>query len=508
MVNSQVNSKRLAKNTMVLYIRMIFTMIVSLFASRIILNALGVEDYGTYNAVAGFIAMFSIISNSLTSAISRYLTFELGHGDQERLNETFSASLLMELGITGVVVILGESIGLWFLNAKMVIPEGREYAANVVYQLSVLTFVLNLVVVPYRASVVSHEHLNIYAYTGIARSAFVLLISYIVDWSGGDKLILYAFLLFLISLFEQLFFYFYCKQSFKECTLKGVKDKQIFKQIFSFAGWNFFGAGSAVVRDQGVNVLINVFCGPALNAARGIAMQVSGAVSQFANSFITAINPQITKSYAAGELIDSITLTLRGARFTYYLLLIPTIPLIFEASIVLKIWLGLVPEHTVLFVQLVLVYVLIEAISYTPTTLLLATGDIKKYQIIVGTCQMLNFPICWGLLAIGIIPEMTIVCNAVIALICLLIRIVMLHSMIGLEIRSFIFNILLKIAFVTIIASIVPFICKSMLPQGILRLFVTTISSIFVSSVLIFYVGVTKNERQVILSYIRKILHK
>lgn len=508
MGDTQANSKRLAKNTLILYVRMVFTMVVALFASRIILNALGVEDYGTYNAVAGFISMFSIISNSLTSAISRYLTFELGHGDLGRLKETFSASLIMELGIIGVVVLFGESVGLWFLNAKMVIPEGREFAANVVYQFSIITFILNLFIVPYRASIVSHEHLNIYAFTGIGRSVLVLLISYVVDWANGDKLILYSFLLLLISLLEQFFFYFYCKRHFQECHLQKIKDRGIFKNIFSFAGWNFFGAGSGVVRDQGVNVLINVFCGPVINAARGIAMQVSSAVSQFASNFMTALKPQITKSYAAGELDSSITLTMRGARFAYYLLLIPSIPLIFEAPIVLKIWLDLVPDHTVLFVQLVLAYVMFESISFTPTTLLLATGDIKKYQILVGTCQMLNLPICWIMLYFGVMPELTILCNIIVAAGCLVIRIYMLHSMLGLSIKDFIFDIVLRLIIVTTLSIVVPLICVNLFPQSILRLFVTTIASVVVSSIVILAIGMTRGERIAILNQIKKFIHK
>lgn len=497
------NSKRLAKNTVVLYFRMLFSLLVSLYTSRVVLNALGVDDYGVYNAVAGFVAMFSLLSNSLTSSISRYLTYGLGKGDVAALKETFSAAIIIEFILVVIVVLLAETFGLWFLNTTMQIPDGRITAANIVFQLSILTFSINLISVPYNASIISHEHITTFAYVGIIRSCLTLAVALIVDIAPVDKLVLYAALLALISLAERVFYGFYCSRKFVECHIAKISNKVVFKQLCSFAGWNFFGTGSAVLRDQGLNMLINVFCGPAVNAARGIAMQVSSAVSQFSSSFITSINPQITKTYASGDIRASFRLVFMGTKLTFFLLMVLSIPVIFETSFLLTVWLKIVPTHTVSFVRLIILYVMIESLSYTMTTLMLATGDIKKYQIVVGTTQLLNFPVALLLLWIGYAPECTIWCNIVIAMVCLVIRLKMLQQKVEMDILAFFKDVLLRIVLVFVLACVTPYLFVNCLAEGFPRIIVMSFVSLLSSCLLVLLIGLNVQERNVILQLIR-----
>ena len=321
-MDQSANSKRIAKNTLMLYIRMFFTMIVNLYTSRVILNALGVEDYGIYNAVGGFVAMFAVISNSLSAAISRFITFELGKGDKARINKIFSTSVLIQLLIALCIVLLAVTLGTWFLNTKMVIPDDRMHAANWVFYLSILTFVVNLISVPYNACIIAHEQMKAFAYIGILEAVGRLGIAFAIMVSPIDKLVFYALLMGLLAGGIRLLYGWYCKRHFEECHFGWVYDKELVKEIFGFAGWNFIGSASGVLKDQGVNVLLNIFSGPSVNAARAVATQVSSAVSQFSTNFMTALNPQITKSYATNEREYTFSLICKGARLSFFLLLL------------------------------------------------------------------------------------------------------------------------------------------------------------------------------------------
>lgn len=500
------NSNKLAKNTLLLFIRMAISLLISLYTSRVILNALGIDDYGTYNAVAGFMSMFAIFSNSLTSAISRYLTFELGKGNICVLKETFSASIIIEVVLSLIIVVLAETIGLWFVNNKMTIPDGRLFAANVIFQISIITFVVNLISVPYNACIISHERMNVFAFVGITKSIATLAISLLVANASLDRLILYSVLLLVIAIVERLFYNFYCSRNFQECHVVKLKRYTYFKDIFSFAGWNFFGAGSAVLRDQGINVLINIFCGPAVNAARGIAMQVSGAVSQFSNSLVTAINPQITKSYASGQIDYTISLVNRGAKLTFFLLLIVSTPVVLETDYLLKLWLKVVPDYSVVFVKLILIYLLTECISYSTTTLMLATGDIKVYQILVGGCQLLNFPLAYVLLKNGFEPQYTILCNIFIAFACLLLRLILLKKKMNFSVGDFVIKVLFRIIIVSVITIMLSSITIHFLREGFVRLVVTSINSVVVSVIVIYFLGLDDIERKFCVNLFKKII--
>lgn len=505
MSESAIN-KRIARNTLFLYFRMLFLMGVSLYTSRIILKALGVEDYGIYNAVGGFIGMFAVISNSLSSAISRFITFELGRGNSQKLQQIFSTSVVIQIILSGCIVIMAETLGVWFLNSHMNIPQERMAAANWVLQFSTITFVINLISVPYNACIIAHERMSAFAYISIFEAAGKLGVTFLILYATFDKLIFYSLLMCVLAVAVRMIYTWYCKRHFEECHLQFRLERQLMKEIFGFAGWNFIGASSGVLRDQGVNVLINIFCGPTVNAARGIAMQVSNAVSQFSSNFIVAINPQITKSFASGEKEESFNLVFRGARFSVFLLLLLSIPVLFETDYLLKLWLDLVPNYTVMFVRLILIYVMIEAVSYTMVTLMLATGNIKKYQLLVGGCQLLNFPLAYVFLKLGYSPEITIVISIIVALGCLCLRLYMLHRMVMLPVTKFIHTVLLRLMTVALLSLVVPYIIIKFMNGGLLRLIVLTICSVIYSSFIIIFIGCSKSERILILSKAKEII--
>lgn len=506
--NIQANNKRIAKNTMLLYGRMLLLMAISLYTSRVILNALGVEDYGIYNIVGGVVAMFSMLSGSLSAAISRFITFELGKGNKENLAKVFSASVTIQLGICAIVMLLAETIGLWFLNSKMVIPENRLYAANWVYQLSLVTFVISLVSIPYNAAIIAHERMSAFAYISIFEAVNKLIVAYFIIISPIDKLIFYAIMIAMIAIIIRLIYGVYCKKRFEECTYHFIYDHELLKQMFGFAGWNFIGASSALLRDQGGNIVINLFCGPAVNAARGIAFQVNTAVHSFVTNFMTALNPQITKSYASGDYQYMMTLIFQGARLSYYILLLLSLPVIVNTHYILHIWLGEVPEHTVLFVQLVLIFGMCESISSPLITAMLATGKIRNYQLVVGGFQMLNLPVSYILLRFGAIPETVLIVAIVISQLCLVSRLYMLRGLIGLKARDFIKKVYANVIEVTILSVIVPFLLAIVLNNDFLNFIVLSIITVVSTLLVVFYVGCTMEERQFVVSKVKMIILK
>ena len=506
--NIQANNKRIAKNTMLLYGRMLLLMAISLYTSRVILNALGVEDYGIYNIVGGVVAMFSMLSGSLSAAISRFITFELGKGNKENLAKVFSASVTIQLGICAIVILLAETVGLWFLNSKMVIPENRLYAANWVYQLSLVTFVISLVSIPSNAVIIAHERMSAFAYISIFEAVNKLIVAYFIIISPFDKLIFYAIMIAMIAIIIRLIYGVYCKKRFEECTYHFIYDHELLKQMFGFAGWNFIGASSALLRDQGGNIVINLFCGPAVNAARGIAFQVNTAVHSFVTNFMTALNPQITKSYASGDYQYMMTLIFQGARLSYYILLLLSLPVIVNTHYILHIWLGQVPEHTVLFVQLVLIFGMCESISSPLITAMLATGKIRNYQLVVGGFQMLNLPVSYILLRFGAIPETVLIVAIVISQLCLVSRLYMLRGLIGLKARDFIKKVYANVIEVTILSVIVPFLLAIVLNNDFLNFIVLSIITVVSTLLVVFYVGCTMEERQFVVSKVKMIILK
>lgn len=506
MSDVSANNKRIAKNTLLLYVRMLLTMLVSLYTSRVVLGTLGVEDYGIYNVVGGVVAMFSMLTGSLSAAISRFFTFELGTGNKEKLKRVFSSSVIIQLGLCAIILILAESVGLWFLNNKMVIPDNRMYAANWVYQLSLLTFVISLISVPYNAAIIAHERMSAFAYISIFEAVSKLVVAYFIVISPIDKLILYAIMLTTIAIIIRLIYGAYCKMKFEECTNHFIFDYELLKQMFGFAGWNFIGASSALLRDQGGNIVINLFCGPAINAARGIAFQVNAAINSFVTNFMTALSPQITKSYATGDQKYMMTLIFQGSRLSYYILLLLSLPVVINTHYILELWLGQVPDHTVLFVQLVLVFGMCESISNPLITAMLATGKIRNYQLVVGGFQMMNFPVSYVLLRMGAMPETVLIVAIVISQLCLISRLYMLRGLIALKARDFIKKVYINVITVTILSALVPLLLARYTGENLFGFFLLSITSLASTLLVEFYIGCTHEERQFVFSKVRTII--
>jgi O-antigen/teichoic acid export membrane protein len=471
-------------------------MLISLYTSRVVLNALGVEDFGIYNVVGGVVAMFSIMSGALSTATTRFITFELGKKNFDKLKKVFSTSINIQVLISVCIVIVAETAGLWFLNAKMNIPDERMTAANWVFQFSVLTFVVTLISIPYNAAIIAHEQMKIFAYIGILEVILKLAIVYLLLLSSFDKLIVYAFLLLLVSIAIRMIYGIYCKRHFPECKYYFVLDKPLLKEMTRFAGWNFIGSSAYVLKEQGVNIVLNLFCGVAINAARGIAAQVNHAITGFVNNFIMALNPQITKSYAENNRNDMLMLVQQGARFSFYLLLLLALPVIIDTEYVLTVWLRLVPEHAVNFVRLILIYAMGSSLSNTLVTAMLATGRIKKYQIIVGGLNMMNLPVSYLCLRLGAAPESTMLVAIVISQICLAARLWLLRNMIGLSSKYYLKHIYAKVLIVFLLSCVAPVLVYFNMPQGFLRLVLITLVSLLSCSAIILFVGCSANERK------------
>lgn len=507
-MDNAVNNKRIARNTLLLYFRMLLIMAVSLYTSRVVLATLGIEDFGIYNVIGGVVAMFAIISSTLSAAVSRFITVELGRNDFEQLKKVFSASVTIHIFLAIIIFFIAEIGGIWFIHNKLVIPHERLNAAFWVFQCSVLTFIVNLLSVPYNATIVAHERMDAFAYVSIIEVILKLLLVYILALFSFDKLIMYSFLLMLLAIIIRLIYGYYCKRHFEECVYYYFWDKSLFKEIMAFASWNFIGASSGILRTQGINVLLNLFGGPVVNAARGISAQVHAAIQSFVTNFMTALNPQITKSYVSGDHVYMMKLIERGARFSFYLFFLLSLPIVIETNRILSIWLVEVPDHTVNFVRLVLIFAMIETLSGTLITTMLATGKIKNYQIIVGGLQLMNFPVSYFLLKIGLFPEITVVVAIFFSVCCLMARLLMLRNMIGLDVVSFTRQVLLNVFFVGLVSSIFPIVVYLNLSDGWMRFMYVVTLSLLSSSLVIFFIGCNKGERVFVLEKIMFILNK
>ena len=507
MSESSANNKRIAKNTLLLYFRMLFLMLISLYTSRVILNALGVEDYGIYNVVGGVVTMFSMLSGSLSAAISRFITFELGTGDKEKLKKVFSSSVTIQIGIATVVFGLAETVGLWFLNEKMVIPGERMTAANWCFQFSIMTFAVNLISVPYNAAIIAHEKMSAFAYISILEAIGKLSIAWLIVINPIDRLIFFAAIVAILAVIIRLVYGMYCRRYFEECTYHFVYDHDLLKRMFGFAGWNFIGASSAVLRSSGSDIILNLFFGPTVNAARGIAVKMDSVITQFVSNFMTALNPQITKSYASGDREYMFKLIFQGARYSYYILLLLAMPVLLNTHYILVVWLKLVPAHTALFVQLILIFGMSECISNPLVTAMLATGNIRNYQILVGGLQMMNLPVAYLCLYLGAIPESVVIVAIIISQCCLAVRLYMLRGMIGLKVRQYLKQVYFNVIAVTVIAAFFPVLMAYNMPESFVTLIATSAISVVCVVLSELYVGSNSKERAFVyqkLSELRK----
>lgn len=507
--NLSANNKRIAKNTLLLYFRMLLTMLVTLYTSRVVLRELGVDDYGIYNVVGGVVAMFNVISGALSSAISRFITFELGKGNLDKLKKVFSSAITIQIFIALVIFILAESVGLWFINNKLVIPVERLDAAHWVFQFSIMTFAVNLISLPYNATIIAHERMSAFAYISIIEVISKLGIAFCLGFAPFDRLVFYALLLMIVAVVIRMIYAYYCRTHFDECaSYRFILDRSLLKEMFGFAGWNFIGTSSAVLRDQGGNILLNMFYGPEVNAARGLAMQVSHAVQGFVTNFMTALNPQITKSYASGQHDYMMTLIFQGARLSYYILLLLSLPIIFNTSYLLSIWLETVPAHTVIFVQLVLVFAMSESLATPLVTAMLATGKIRNYQLLVGGLQLMNLPVSYFLLRAGYPPQIIFIVAICISVACEMARLYMLRKMIKLPVKDFFTKVYLNVMAVTLVASVLPYLFVTNMETSFVNFIASCMVCVISTMTSIYLIGCNKDDRKLVHSFLSNIVQK
>lgn len=499
------NNKRIAKNTLFLYFRMILILVVSLYTSRVVLRELGVVDFGVYNVVGGIVLMFSFLNSSMSTATQRFLTFELGKGDFYRLKSTFSASLNIHIVLGGIIFIFAETIGLWFVNEKLVIPPERLFAANVVYQCSILSFFINITQVPYNASLIAHEKMDIYAYLSIFEVVGKLCVAIVLVRYGDDKLIIFAFLVLLIHVILLFLYRAYCIFNYKECRLSLFWDKNLYKEITSFASWNIFGSIAWLFKGQGLNILLNLFFGPAINAARGLSYQISGTLSGFVSNFTLALNPQITKHYAQGKIQEMELLSYVGLKFSYMLLFLFVFPILLNVEYIMTLWLGNVPSYTSIFVTLVLIDELINSIFGSPLmTSLMATGNIKRYQIVVSICIMQIFPLAYIVFFLGSHPESVFYIMIMISLLSGVIRLHFCVKQLGYSYDHFVEVTFRPVLKVTLLSIPLPLFFKFCLftHNNFVNHFFIFMSSLFIIIGCIYSVGLTHKEKTLLLNKI------
>lgn len=503
-LDTSSNNKRIAKNTMFLYIRMLFIMAVQLYTSRVVLNTLGVVDYGLYNVVGGVVSMLSFVNGAMSSATQRYITFALGKGDFDNLNKVFSVSVSIHFLIAFIVLLFAETVGLWFLYSQMTIPEGRMDAAIWVYQASVISTMVSIVSVPYNAEIIAHEKMSAFAYISILEVVLKLLIVYLLVITPLDKLKLYALLILAIQILIRYIYGHYCTSHFQESRFRYVSDKKLFKEMVSFAGWSLFGNLAGILSTQGVNIVLNIFFGPVINAARGVAVQVQSAITSFSGNFQMAINPQITKSYAQEDKERLFKLIKVSSKFSFFLILLLELPVFLEAPNILSVWLVNVPAHSIYFLRLILLIVLIDTTANSFIIAAQATGRVRVYQSVVGSCILLIVPLSYIVMKILPIPELVFVVHMSIAVVAQILRILFMRSYIGLGVREVIKSIYLPCLIVLGVSFAVPFALQQRMTDDIKTAAVIVLVSLIWSAIIIYFVGFSKHEKEILVSAIKK----
>ena len=494
------NSRRIAKNTLLLYFRMLLMMFIGLFTSRIVLKALGVEDYGVYNAVGGVVTVFTFLTNSLSSAISRYLSFEIGRSDMARLKKVFSTSVVLQMAISLLIVILVETAGLWFLNHRMVIPDGRMEAARWVLHCSLGILVITLMSVPFNATIIAHEKMSAFAAISVVEAFLKIGVALLLYVSAFDKLKTYAVLMLAVALAVRFCYGLYCKRYFEESRGRLVFDGSLTREMAGMAGWNFFGSSGFVLNTQGVNIVTNLFFGVAVNAARGIAAQVEGIVKQFVTNFLTALNPQITKSWAVGNREYCFELVGKGIKFAYLVVLLFALPVAFEAEKLLQIWLGDVPDLSAIFVRLVIVGLMVDIVTNPLTILALATGNVRRFYLVTGGVSYLVLPVVWILFKCGAPAFWAYVVFIAGYFLVSCCKLWVLHGQIDFPVGEFLRKVVLRLLLVTAVSAVLPLAVWMAMPQGWPRLIVVCLLSVACVALAAYAFALTRGEREFVLA--------
>lgn len=504
-----VDNKRIAKNTIALYFRTFITMIVGLYTGRVMLQALGVDNYGINAVVGGIVGMSALITTTMSAAISRYVTYALGKGDSENLRTMFSTSINAQIVMSLIVVLALEIGGVWFLNCGAKIPEGRMVAANWVLQCSIITLVISLVSSPFNALIIAHERMAIYAYMSIIEVTLKLAICFVIKAYDGDRLILFAVLQIFVALGMRLFYGWYCSRYFEEAHYSPkVFDKGLMKELTIFSGWNLMNNGTYVFATQGVNMLVNVYFGVVFNASRQIAMTVNAAVQGFVGNFTIAFSPQITKSYAAGDVAYSVSLANRGTKFTWLMMYIFIVPVCMEAETLLLLWLGEVPEYAPLFLRFAMFESLAVSSGQNLYKLIQADGHIKHYTMYAALTVGLIFPLAWLVFCLGA-PVWSAYLIFIIDFLALnLVRFHALKRLMDFSVRQFLEESILPCVIVSITSFIVPVIVAYNMEEGLIRFFLNVVISILWTGLCCVVFGLTKSERKFLLNKAKSVVRK
>lgn len=452
-MESQVNTKKIAKNTVYLYLRMMIVMAINLYTVRKSLYLLGEVDYGVYNVIGGFVMMFSFLHGTLTTASQRYFSIELAKGENSKLKQWFSLNITMFLLLVLALLVVCEIVGLWFVNCKMTIPPERMAAANWVFQFALFSLCFNLLTIPYNAMIIAHERMSMYAYIGIVEALLKLAVVFLLYFINWDSLIVYAILSFVSTVIIFCFYYVYNRIHFKDAVFSFYWNRNDVRDLFSFSGWNFLGTIAFVARGHGINVLLNLFFNPVVNAARGLSYQIYATVARLSNNFITAVKPQIYKCYAADEMNSLHKLVVRGTVISTMLVSVIVFPIMANTELILKFWLESVPDNTVLFTQLILLNAVLDATDGPSIASILATGKVKYYYIITSFITLLNIPVSYFLLSVGGHPALTIVVSISLSLIVIIVRAFFMRELVELKLKTYflmIFRVLMASACIVV----------------------------------------------------------
>jgi O-antigen/teichoic acid export membrane protein len=503
------DNERIAKNTVLLYFRMLLTMAVSLYTSRVVLNILGVKDFGLYNVVGGIVSMFTIINGAMSAGTSRFFTFELGKRDYVQLKKTFSAAFTIHISIALLIFVLAETIGLWFVSTQLVIPIERTNAAYWVYQLSVLSCMIQITQVPYNSAIIAHERMSVYAFVSILDSLLKLLIVFILIWSNNiDKLILYAILVLSVSVIIAMIYRIYCKHKYEECVYHFEWNKKLYKKLISFSGWDLVGNACVLTQGEGINILLNIFFGTVVNAARGVTFQVQNALNAFTNNFMTAVQPQIVKLFAENNIKKMLNLVFFSSKYSFYFLWLLSLPVLLESDFILRLWLKKVPEHTMVFLQIVLITNLIRSFARPVVIAVHASGDIKNLNLYAGGLGLFPLPVSYVLLKLGYPAESAFIIVAIWGIFANIAELIILKQRISFSIKEYTYEVYLRSLLVCIVSIILPIVAIRLMHPSLIRFLV--VGSICVCSVVttVYIIGIDASTRDIVSNKIRSIIKR
>lgn len=509
MLDNIVNNKRIAKNTILLSIRMVFVLFLGLYTTRVTLNALGVDDFGIYNVVGGFVSMFVFLNTSMSNGIQRFFNYELGRNGIEGARSVYVTSLIIQLILLIIILLLTETVGLWYLHNKMVIPIDRFVAAKYVYQISVLSFVFVIMQVPFNAAIMAHERMGFYSFIGILDAVLKLVIVLLIPYVNCDLLIIYSALIAVINLLNLILAFVYAKKHFSEIAIKPIFDFSLFKSMLSFSGWNIFGTFSNMMREQGLNMILNLFFGPVVNAARGVAYQVTTALQGFVVNISTAIRPQIVQSYACGNYKRSLNLMYSLSKATICFLYIVAYPIVLEIDFVLKLWLGNnVPDYTSVFIIIVILITFVNNMNAAVSAVVHASGKMRKYQLVGSTINLLSIPAAYFALKLGYDASSVFWISFIFTILMQIASLLVLKGIVEFSLLEYFRRVLKPFILLIVCSFIFPLIPYYFLDDGFVRFMIIGIVGVFSSSIAFYLIGLNTSEKTIVNSFIQRLLAK